>query len=1219
MSKDNQILNFKNNPYQYTRAVRFRGEPQRQSECFEQDRTKRDESKDNLPELTELLSKTYKDITGLFYVKTKDGQLSFRNKLLVNKTWLRQWHKDIFHLLLKQPKNKQGKYSLQELKDLHKNFDKFFDEWKGHTDQLKEAVEKPSHSQVRRSDIASAISGLLNRTKLDYISDLLRETHAKNAGLDKKIEDLKKILQNVKEKLQEAEGYYLPSQSSGVEIAKASFNYHTVNKKPKEYEKELKKAECEKDKESFTTIKMNKAGYFWKDIRNNGKEIFTFKSRLEKEWIKRYIETNNLQGNFEEGIALSLDQTYSAMKAFKAEQKSIFYEVMTHIASELNSSYEVKNQNHYLNGYEIDYRKLNMEGINEIYSLFVFKDTEGYEKFIYLTKNVKESNNKEIRGKFLFGNKCYFKKYSNFCEQYRNIAQRRGRLIAQIKGIEKEKQDAEQTGYWSLLYVENDNKQLWLIPKNMMQEAREFYESKGKNYKTGDPKYLCCFESLTMRALRKLCFAEQSSFVNAMPPELQTLQKNAKELKTEGEEQKLEQKRQKQFELYKKLLRSDYAKETLKLENFDLAAALTAKNLKEFEQSLEDVCYHINRISFNKDEKLSFLKKFDVTVLEINSYDLEGRNKTSENRYHTELWKAFWDGFDNPSKKTKQVKGFELGKIRLNPEVKVRYRKTDPELKEYFKKKQFDPSFKHRRLKDQFTVNFTLALNAGKKYDELAFSKPEEILEKINDFNNRLNKEMDFKKAWKYGIDRGNIELATLCLAKFDPDNETYEENGKKFVKPSFPNGDEDIKCYALKNHNHSEQYTTKQGETKLRKAVHNLSYFINNESLFDTKTVSCLDLTTAKVIKGKIVTNGDVMTYLKLKKTAAKRRLYDLYCKNEIAEGAKLEWDTKENGKGAEERPEGVLNIQTRGGEITIYWYLKKYNEILSKESIEKDLNRYLIELLTTSDNSHTPSVVQINNLRDAITANMVGVICHLQKTYPGFVILEDLGQTNITKHFSQHNENIARRLEKHLYNKFQSLGLVPPHVKDVIRLREDIREKQQKKEEQQKITKSSQIGTIIFVDEADTSKNCPYCEVKQTPGEKREFEKFHQHRFICGDTSPCGFDTYYFKNENDRVPNYKPEIDTDSYKDEFDLFKEIDDPDKVASYNIAKKIKNPEEIGKMEILSKKPSKQQSKTKSSNIKQTSKHKSKNEKESDPEAGFKHTPFKDFLGNKLKK
>ena len=1288
MSPNNQAIQFKDNPYQYTRGIRFRANPEQQGELFKT-KSALNDCEVNLSDLAGELLDIHKKLKELLFcnsykreiekqqsqgMKTsspntdacgtsKNNDLVFRRGLSINKTWLKTWHQDMFYLWIKNQKNKQGKYALKDLRELQESLKQWLGDWENFSSQIKKALESSQDSQIRRSDIAESIRGLLSRGQWDYINAFLMEAHTASANLDEKISKLKDSLKTVREKLKSAEQDYLPSQSSGIEIAKASFNYYTLNKKPKEdYNKNLQKIEGKVYKEAFSTIKKEdkKGHYTWRinDDKYQFKGEF-FKSDQEKEWIKRYCDKNKDQfkGNGEQEFSLSLDQTYRAIKAFKAEQKSIFYDLMVHIASEKNNSYQVRNKNHilgpsqpgnsshpsplkeeaskggtdhlktdeYEGGYTLDYTKFDsFEELNKLFSLFSFtkkKDKNGinktaenhYNDFKQLTKDIqketdstKQTEKAKKRGQYLFREDCYFP-YGKFCETYKSIAQQRGRLLSQIKGIEREQREAAQTDFWSLIYCSPEGKQLWFVPKEKRKITKKFiYNEQGrKDYVAGDSPYLCCFESLTMRALHKLCFAEQSSFVEGLPEPLKQLQKSAKKFKTNGDEQELKEKDQKKLEFFKELLKSEYAKGILQLENFNLQCLDKAESLDTFEQSLETACYHIKKIVLEENEKQYFLKKFDVTTLDIRSYDLEGRNKNtyqtpaSDNRWHTDLWQVFWSDVAQAQVQTKEtkVKGFNLGAVRLNPEVKIRWRKADEDLKKYFDQKKFPSPFKHRRLQDQFTVHFTLAFNAGKKYEDIAFAKPEKLLDRINDFNQKLNREMNFKTAWKYGIDRGNIELATLCLVQFDPEKETYQENDKTIVQPLFPRDSGNIiSCWTLRNYGHSEEYRTKKGEAKTRMAIKNLSYFmdekyLNNENLFKKASISCLDLSTAKVIKGKIITNGDVMTYLKLKKAVAKRRLYELYHAGKIQRD-ELEWSEWEDGKkeDKDKRPEGVLNIQTSEGEKTIYWYRKEYENILinsqknikyDKQSIKNALNHYLNKL-TQKDDHHTPTILQINHLRDAITANMVGVICHLQKSYPGFVILEDLGESDIKKHFLQSNENISRRLENALYNKFQSLGLVPPHVKDIICLREDIRKKQKEqnkkaKSEQNKTVKSSQIGAIVFVDESETSKTCPYCEEKQESdkldkNEKSEFkkkkedEKFRQQRFICGDSSPCGFDTYHFKPKEERMENYAPEINKASYKKEFDLFKDINDPDKVAAYNVAKKITNPSKIGKMD-----------------------------------------------------
>ena len=1427
-------LKFKDNPYQYTRGVRFRAEPQRQGKLFKEKSLLKEQSV-SLAELGNQLLDFHSELRDLLFYPEKGkildysqaGSSSSFNKLSqpslkpplssqkensgetdksnnnfckdisVNKSWLKSWHKDIFYLWLKDNQNKQGKYPLNNLfgkwdqKSKNKqalegfaqwDLKSWIDRWGEKSLLLKSFAERSQNEKIRHSEIAETIRFFLDRGQWDYIDDFLTELNARLSRQDERIQSLKESLKSIRGNLKSAESCYLSSQSSGIEIAKASFNYYTLNKKPKEYyenkllqlKQELKgnklnrgdrkavqktmfaqsnlkeqnkpqgdekpfELEVSQTKEreqkgpAFSIIKkifkQNKIYYLWEeDSRDknkwakvsgkgkNKKEIFSFKSEQEKRWIKEYIlkDQNNKEkeepsspkessdskskfvGSWDtEGLFLSLEQTYIAMKAFKSEQKSIFYEVIAHIAGGKAGAFKVQNPNHILKGFELSFDKLKFEVVNKEFSLFEFNTNsnfywknkidkifsniknnqnqgvaeKAYEAFLELTKKIQQEGNiknqnlqaqkkhpkngflassingfhgqkdfpdprskengqstKQERGAFL-GKHAYFKKYGDFCNTYKRIAKKRGQLIAQVKGIEREQTESQQIDFWSFIFCDRDKKQLWLVPKQFRQSAKDFIDNSNRQtlaerqaLASDSMQYLCYFESLTMRALHKLCFAEQSSFISEMSEReenLKQLHKTAKEFKTGGDKEKLKKKNQKQLEFFKELLRSNYAKERLQLDSFNLKELESVQNLEEFEKALEKACYHIKKIMITEKGKKHFLKEFDVTVLDISSYDLEARNKntyqspSSPNRLHTDWWRAFWiqsesdkitskqeslavADFNENSKAHKKEKDLNLGRIRLNPEVKIRYRTASEDLKKYFLKKKFSDSFKNRGLKEQWTAHFTLALNAGKKYEDIAFAKPEELLDKIKSFNQSLNKEMDFKTAWKYGIDRGQKELSTLCLAKFDP-KDTYLENGKNILKPKFPNGTQDIKCWTLQNYKHSKKYITKKEEMKERYAVKNLSYFVddnnlNNKELFKKENTTCLDLTTAKVIKGRIITNGDVLSYLKLKKAVAKRKLYELYHKAKIEQKALLSWEEWKNGEinnPDRNRPDGVLNIKTSNGEETIYWYQKRYEGLplkidrqgeieisYTKVHIQQTLNFYL-KSLGQKDNSHTPSILQINHLRDALTANMVGVISHLQKQYPGFIILENLSKGQIDKHFFNSNENISRRLENALYNKFQTLGLVPPHIKDIIRLREASLNKNQA-EQKGKKDKFSQIGAIVFVDEANTSKTCPYCENvhnnnqgskkrtanQQKPKADKQFdkqksdslnvEKFKQNRFLC---KTCGFDTYFFKPEEKRVKGYSPKIKQENHKKEFDDFKDLDENDKVASYNIAKK----------------------------------------------------------------
>ena len=499
---------FKDNPYQYTRGIRFQAEPERQGKLFKQKSLLKN-SEVNLSELAKQLLNFHQKLKDLLFYPNKEtnasikpktnlkpdshfnkkNSLKFQKNLFINKSWLKTWHKNLFYLRVKNINNKQGKYPLNELwKWNQKNNNKhdpdnletwdlknWIKQWFEKSCILKDFGKQAQDKKIRHSEIGESIRFFLNRNQWDYIYHFLTELNTKEASQDEKIQNLKDGLEKIYKNLKQAEEKYLSSQSSGIEIAKASFNYYTLNKKPKNYyenklkttkeklytpffewenrkisESKLNKSSIKSDKNSFNTKLLksqnlqkkeiafskivlgdkNNRFYRWscnsewfdsetvfKKNDRNLKPIFCFKSDQEKLWLERYLThlmTNkqksfkpsantfesiknkqiNLKEEIQKGFALSLDQTYTMMKIFKAEQKSIFYEVIAHISSKQDKSYEAKNNNHILKGFCLAYDQLNMEGINQTFSLFQFnqfknKKPKKKKSTIYNRTNIK--------------------------------------------------------------------------------------------------------------------------------------------------------------------------------------------------------------------------------------------------------------------------------------------------------------------------------------------------------------------------------------------------------------------------------------------------------------------------------------------------------------------------------------------------------------------------------------------------------------------------------------------------------------------------------------------------------------------------------------------------------------------------------------------------------------------------------------------------------------
>ncbi len=1240
---DNSNKNNSDKIWQYTKGIRFKAESQ--GEIQNSHLKHQQGGKADIAEFAQDSQQFVKDFkTFIFYKNEKTGQQGLVSKIDINKSWLKLFCGQNFYEKTRHSgKGKGSGYSLKDVSFLQEKLNEWIKDWSKAVKTLSDLNDKPDESQNRRSDMALQIQMLKSHRMLNFMSQFLESINHKEE--QQSLNQLKDRFSKIEEAVKALEQEFLPSQGAGVLVARASMNYYTVSKKPKEYKKYQEDLENQLEGKTYA-IKKEQDGYAWYD---KGKKFFTFKSKQEKEWLRRSL--SGINGSLKDETKLTIQETYEMMKEFKAEQKAVFYEIIRKIANNERSEYEIKNENFLLKGFKIpatDFK--DWEALNKTFSLFQFKNEEDYKKFTDLDKEIQrlatkknQSGNpdekkrlasqitkkKKEKGKYLFGKNCYFKVYGEFCESFKTIAMKLGKLKAQIKGIEKERLEAVNTQFWSLIFEEIKQEKterfLWLIPKETadFQEAKKFLDNLEGDKVQNPIGHVRYFKSLTMRALHKLCFAEESTFVKDMQKEdrsLHSMFKAAKEFKTDGDKQKLEQRREKELKALQAVLKSNYAQKHLDLEDFDLSKV----TLDEFEIELEKACYVVKKIPFNEQNKSYFLKEFDVSVFKLTSYDLEGKNKTSQERAHTRLWRKFWE------------KG-EAEKIRLNPEIQIRFRKADDGIKAFLQKNKFDlkkDEFHHRRLQDQYTAHLTFALNAGAKHPELAFMKPEELRKKINDFNDDFNKRQDFEDLWKFGIDRGNIELATLCIAKFKKE-EIYQYKDKKFPKPTFPVGEEEIKCLELKPEYLTHREKAKPTDEREKEVIANLSYFMDRKDWFEEKSCTCIDLTTAKVIKGQIVLNGDIRTYLKLKKENAKRKIYDLFHAGKIEPDEILHWIETEESDGllvpSSIQDENVLKQQEKPENYGLYFHSDKFETILAKEAdecfadhgkeffdsekltkdeqqffgcdfekmtteqkakyrIRQNLEYYLDELRKLKDsregdksksqearkaNEHTPTIDKLNALRDSITANMIGVIFHLQKQYPGIVILEDLNKGTLDRHFNEHNENISRRLEMKLYQKFQTLGQVPPHLKDVIEIREAVREEyrskiEKKPKDYQELSKrkqgktdreikktlgefTMQLGAIVFTSEFETSGKCPYCENPWVWDKNNNEEgltikklKFQQQRYLCGKHKKmCGFDTKKLNSS--------------------DMLAEINDPDKVAAYNVAKKIQKPKDIQKL------------------------------------------------------
>jgi len=652
-----------------------------------------------------------------------------------------------------------------------------------------------------------------------------------------------------------------------------------------------------------------------------------------------------------------------------------------------------------------------------------------------------------------------------------------GRLKAKIRSLEQEKMEARLLKYWAHIIERDEGKFLLLIPKENMSLARDFLEKKDDD--TDGVNCLYTFNSLTLRALNKL------------------IRRNL------GKEQM--RLRDDSVALYKEVLRGTHKE----LENIDLSGFRdeikvvlegSFANEDDFRIALERVSYVCIKKRLN-DKSIEKIKSdFGALEFKISSYDLE-RNIQGNKKEHTRIWDDFWSAEN-------QANNFST---RLNPEIRLFYRPQ---------RIQTDAAKQHNRFsKEHFGVAFTISQNAAQKKYKTAFVEEKILPEMVKKFNDEVigvfAKERN-DNLWYYGIDRGHNELATLCVVRYLQEKYGATLPNGKVAQFNIPIP-APIKLYRIKDEHlrdTKEIIIDSSGTKKSITLLDNPSCFIDEIEKFDEVDDSCIDLTTAKLIKGKIILNGDIQTYIALKKISGKRQLFEKFSK--IDPSAQIEFD--ETGS--------RFQIKSCTGERDAYQFLPYYGaeqeKIFSRENIKKEFQDYLDKLRENKDNEEDVSIEKINHLRDAITANMVGIIAFLFKQYPGIINLENLSKDQIDHHFKGSGEDITCRLEWSLYKKFQKFGLVPPKLRQTVLLR--------KSEENKDGLK--QFGIINFVSAEGTSARCPHCDVSVS-GKQREEDKFKQHCYICRNNEKnCGFTT-----TKPRPP--------------LDFIKNSDD---VAAYNIAK-----------------------------------------------------------------
>lgn len=1165
--------------YQVTKTIRFKLEVK--NENIKKIRNQISEAeKNNDFDLVDFVSDLNNFIGGvsafLFYEK-KDGNSAVKDKMTIKKEWLRFYAKrELAEFTSNKKKDstkpRRSQITIAEINQLAIKIKNTFDEVGTIYAKLADDAGAELNERAKKARTGLQLKYLSAKKALPFLISLVESLNDKNETNDLSIQ-LKNQGEKLSKQLVAGIQKYLPEQSNGLSIAKASFNYYTINKNAIDFsgKLELLRSDLKQDFDN---------GSFKENTF--GKGILTKLFDEIKKDIKEQLRGKELWLGDDPMIE---NEKYASLrqilKNIKSQQKKHFFEFMQGSPT-FPTLKNIK-----------DLYLFNNIIKNE-FDAFIDK-TKAIEKKGIEINQCKNENEKgrlrsdlqklcKERGSLINAvdktHKDKFKNYKNFANSYCKVSEKHGRILARLKGIEKERAESQLLNYWAVIVENNHQHQLVLIPKENAAKCKEWI---GQSHSENEQTKLYWFESFTFRSLQKLCFGnvENGTNSNSFYPEIEKELKtkyfiddkhgNKKFLKGEFD---LQGDVQKKIQFYKDVLTSKYARTVLKIPFDHIQTEIIQANfetLDEFIIALEKICY--SRFVCISDDVLNGLQKFNPQIFEITSLDLRNsensKNKSDvfehSDKNFTKIWKAFWE-------ENNKENNFE---IRLNPEITISYRKPkESRVKKYGEKSEcYDMNKKNRYLHEQFTLISTFSEHSNCPAKDLSFITGEELNKSIEEFNEIFNKS---SINFALGIDNGETELSTLGV---------YLPNFKKDENREIQAELSNVKAYGFKVLTIKNLlYSEKDTNGKERKIVQNPSYFLNKELycrtfgktevdyntqfalLFEQKYTLSLDLTTAKVINGQIVANGDVPTFLNLWLRHAERSIYDMndHANNETAKKIFLK---RSEDLSLNEKIKFIdyLNLEAKQNKryeklsdsekldyvnwLYEYWdgnevknddfekikkeqrvgYYSKYIlfaicsmgkeihsvvdicEIRNVFKFRKDFDSIKSEdeILQELEKYNTRSLsneeldLKINHLKQALVANAIGVIDFLYKQYK-----ERLGGEGLIVKEGFNCGKVQEDLAKfsgNIYRIFERKLYQKFQNYGLVPPIKNLLSLRADGVKDDDKTTVMQLGNICFVSKAGTSQECPVC----VQGNLR-------HSTRCGE---CGFESNNIMHSNDGI----------------------------------------------------------------------------------------------------
>lgn len=1035
-------------------------------------------------------------------------------------------------------------------------------------EKLQDVVSRERHERADRAKIALLLGRLKTKGGLPLLVSLVENTTDKKEQGELSLR-LKKSGKELLNLLEMGVQNYLPEQSKGYPIAKASFNFYTINKRPIDYTRKIKEIndrlrvdwkKCEE-----WCFGKNKSGNdirWWKTIkadverRAKGKELLLGEMPMRD--IEDYANLRQILKNILAQQRAEFSEMIQSAESYSSLQESGLY-LFDRISDEDFDEYFDFSE-------EIEQTATKRNQTRDQY-----KQRELRTKINRLKKQRGDLLNdacRETRDRFV--------DYKRFAAFYRKVAQQHGRLYAQLKGIEKERNESQMISYWAMILQSGSKHKLVLVPKEKASELKNNRLNVSED-KTSNTK-LFWFESFSFRSLQKLCFSNIESGSNKFYSDLRNEAEFSRKYSFGGKfisgEFDLQGDEQKKIEFYKDVLSSRTAGKVLSISKEELKQEVLDVDfdcLDDFKVALERVSY--KRMFTVNPYIIDALKSdFAAQVFDITSLDLRHEESCKDketvfeysDKMHTRIWKEFWSEDNEDS-------NFD---IRLCPEITLLYRKPKSSR---IAKYGADSTQRNRYLHEQLTLVTRFTERSNSPGRELSFLAEEDEKKIVENFNREVLKE-DFSFA--LGIDNGEVELSTLgvYLPQFAQEsNDATFEMLKKVDEFGFPT----LTIRDLK-------YKEKDIKGIDRRVVQNPSYFIKEdlycrtfgkshqeyeamfETLFERRNLLTLDLSTAKVISGHIVTNGDVVSLFNLWKRHAQRNIYAMM-EHQLAEGSVeielkrsyelsdnerqtfidyLNADNKRyeklsktdkskyvtwiydcwNGKEVENKDfENVYNECKRKGnfaDIVLYAVCTNAGKVETVVDVfdvrnvfklRKDFDCLMSqEEIKAELNRYNVRVISDEELdlnlrqtKSSLVANVIGVIDFLYARYK-----EKFGGEGLVVSEGFGVSKVEQDLEKfsgNIYRLLERKLYQKFQAKGLVPPIKNIlmfREEDNNRESKKSVP-FLHIGNICFVDPRETSQNCPVCENGKLG-----------HTEICPNN--CGFKSEGIMHSNDGIAGY-------------------------------------------------------------------------------------------------